>query len=75
MKYKIGDKVRIMKPTSPHPGWMSNMNNMNAHIVILRFVHPENTEWWVIDGWNYHEKWLELVEDKTLSYDHAMEIV
>jgi len=75
MKYKIGDKVKIIKPNKDSDYWLVEMNDTIGNEVILDDTDGDDCLPWSIDGYWYREEWLELVDNSNGSYDHAMGIV
>lgn len=80
MKYNIGDKIRITKPkhTELEPGWIGIMDVMDGKVVILK---KHESQWWIIDGHFYNERWFNSVKKETKTFkgyeafDHAMDVL
>jgi len=77
MKYKIGDKVRIIKPEGWTSNWPFEMDDTVGDEAVLDFFDVETSPKhpWVINAWWYSEDCLELVEHLIDPYDYAMGIV
>lgn len=62
MKFQKGDSVRLHKPIlNVTPNWISKMDKNDGKIVTLKEISPTGM-YWIIDGFNYREDWMELVK-------------
>jgi len=75
MKYKKGDKVRIINPSTHMYNWVSEMDCTIGGEAILNETDDAEIFPWRIGDWWYNEDWLELVDNPIDAYDHAMGIV
>ena len=86
MKYKKGDKVRIVKPKdleygvwyTDHCFWNYHMDGLIGSAHILDKNIP-NHGWWLPcpDGfcWNFLEDWLEYANKQKVKFNDAMSIL
>ena len=75
MKFKIGDKVRIIEPSTHTYNWVEEMDVTIGREMILDTTDRSEIFPWRIGEWWYNEDWLELIDNSNDSYDYAMGIV
>jgi len=86
MKFKKGDKVRIVKPVDIEDDvvyydstsdmssvWVDKMDGCIGHTFIIGDLCDDG--WLGHGGWQFLEDWLEFVDNPVSSYDDAMSIV
>lgn len=59
MKFKVGDRVEIHKPTdtSKPPCWVDKMDKYDGQVVTLENLNSSQ-KYWKIDEWCFNEDWL-----------------
>lgn len=74
-KFKIGDVVRLVKPShcaSDPFVWISSMNKHNGAVITIKEIKNDGEcEFIRAFGWRFNTKWMELVSDEKTNANPA----
>ena len=78
MRFKVGDKVIIRKPSGDHiydlPRWVSSMDEFNGETFEINSVY-QGSGFVRYKGWLFNQDWLEaLTEDDTEESIHPQDM-